>query len=339
MRSKQWALGTALAMFPWVVHAGGVTVYGIADAFVETANAGQGTVTRVESGGIAQSRLGFTGQEDLGGGLKAIFTLESGFAYDTGRTGSAFWSRQAFVGLSSGQWGTLTLGHQETPLFLTTYAFDAFGLGNSGNYWNLSQYNNFWVDNAVVYETPVWSGFTARLFYAPSEQASGVGSGVGGYRAGSVSYSRGPLNVVASFDEQAIRGGKPDARHATVGGSYDFEVLKLFLGFESMKNADPVEAPNRDARLATVGVHVPVTSTGKVVASFTRRDDRSDADRDAAQWALGYFESLSKRTTLYTTYGQIHNQNGGTFGIGYTPIAVVAGHAVKSLQVGVNHTF
>lgn len=335
MRSKQLALGTALALSPWLAHAEGVTVYGIADVFVEAASAGRGTLTRVESGGIAQSRLGFTGQEDLGGGLKAIFTLESGFAYDTGGTGSAFWSRQAFVGLSSKDWGMLTLGHQETPLFLTTYAFDAFGLGNSGNYWNLSQYSNFWVNNTVVYETPVWAGFSARLFYAPSEQSSGVGR----YTAASVNYTSGPLNVVASYDEQVIRSSGPDAKHATVGGSYDFRVLKLFLGLESIKDADPVEARNHDARLATVGLHVPVTGTGKAVASVTKRDDKSDADQDATQWAVGYFESLSKRTTLYTTYGQINNKNGGTFGIGYTPIEVAAGHTVRSFQVGINHTF
>ena len=229
MKRKQLALSIVLALSPWLAQAEGVTVYGIADVFVEAANAGHGTVTRVESGGIAQSRLGFTGQEDLGGGLKALFTLESGFSLDTGSTSSAFWSRQAYAGLSSRDWGTLTLGHQETPLFLTTYAFDAFGLGNSGNYWNLSQYNNFWVDNVVAYETPGWAGFTGRLFYAPSEQASGIGR----YTAGSGSYTRGPLNLVASYDAQVVRSSGPDAKHITVGGSYDFQVIKLFAGFES----------------------------------------------------------------------------------------------------------
>lgn len=335
MRSTQLTLSTMLVLSPLLAQAEGVTVYGIADVFVEAARAGQGTITRVESGGIAQSRLGFTGQEDLGGGLKAIFTLESGFAYDTGSTGSAFWSRQAFVGLGDKDWGTLTLGHQETPLFLTTYAFDAFGLGNSGNYWNLSQYSNFWVDNVVAYETPVWGGFSARLFYAPSEQASGIGR----YTAASVNYTRGPLNIVASYDEQTILSSGKAAVHATVGGSYDFRVLKLFAGFESIKDAAPVEASNHDARLGTVGMHVPVTGTGKVVASITHRDDRSAARQDATQWAAGWFESLSKRTTLYTTYGQIQNKNGGTFGIGYTPITVAAGHTVQSLQLGINHTF
>ena len=70
-----------------------------------------------------------------------------------------------------------------------------------------------------------------------------------------------------------------------------------------------------------------------------RSDDRSAANQDASQWAVGYFESLSKRTTLYSTFGQIHNKNGGTFGIGYAPVQVAAGHTVQSLQVGINHTF
>jgi predicted porin len=317
-------------------QASSVTVYGIVDLFTEFGNAGKGTVTRVESGGIAQTRLGFTGREDLGGGLGAEFTLESGFAADTGSTGTNFWSRQAHVGLTDKSLGALRIGHQYTPLFLTTYAFDAFGLGTAGNFWNLSQYGNFWQDNAIVYETPDWSGLSARALYAPSEKG---GSGQGKYSALSLSYNAGPLQLVGSFDKRGVVANGPQASYLALGGTYDFTVAKLFFGLQTVKHAEPAEAVNADARIYSLGVHVPVSATGKVAASYTWRDDRSAANQGASQIALGYYHALSKRTTLYTAASRISNKNGGALGIGYTPLAVTAGHSAQALQFGINHNF
>lgn len=313
-----------------------VTVYGIVDLFAEIGNAGHGTVSRLESGGIAQSRLGFTGREDLGGGLAAEFTLESGFAADTGTTGSAFWSRQSHVGLSHRQWGAVRFGHQYTPLFLTTLAFDAFGLGTAGNFWNLSQYGNFWQDNAVVVETPSWGGLSLRGLWSPSEQS---GSRVGRYAALSADWRVGPWQLVASYDQRGVQPGAQAARYVAVGGNVDLTVAKLFFGAQTVRHAAPAEALNDDARLYTAGVHVPVGASGRVAASYGRRDDRSAADQDASQWALGYFHSLSKRTTLYSVAGRLGNGAGGVLGIGYTPLPVLPGHAAKALQFGLQHTF
>lgn len=341
---KQTKLGVAATLVASLIvphlaqaqSASSVTVYGIVDLFTEIGSAGKGTVTRVESGGIAQTRLGFTGHEDLGQGLGAEFTLESGFGADTGTTGSAFWSRQAHVGLIDKKLGALRFGHQYTPLFLTTYAFDTFGLGTAGNFWNLSQYGNFWQDNAVVYETPDWSGFSARTLFAPSEKN---GSKVGQYSAVSASYNAGPLLLVGSYDKRGVVAGGPQASYTALGGTYDFNVAKLFFGLQTVKHAEPAETINRDARIYSVGVHVPVSQAGKVAASYTSRDDRSAANQGATQIALGYYHSLSKRTILYTAASRISNKDGGALGIGYTPLAVEAGHSAQALQFGINHNF
>ncbi len=334
------ALATAALAAPSLAQAeaqaSSVTIYGIVDLFTEFGNAGKGTVTRVESGGIAQTRLGFTGREDLGGGLGAEFTLESGFAADTGSTGANFWSRQAHVGLTGKSFGALRFGHQYTPLFLTTYAFDAFGLGTAGNFWNLSQYGNFWQDNAVVYETPDWNGLSARALYAPSEKA---GSGQGKYSALSLSYNAGPLQLVGSFDKRGVVANGPQASYLALGGTYDFTAFKLFFGLQTVQHAEPLEAVNADARIYSLGVHVPVSAAGKVAVSYTSRDDRSTANQDANQLALGYYHSLSKRTTLYTAASQISNKNDGALGIGYTPLSVTPGHSTRALQFGIQHTF
>ena len=109
------ALALALAGLPTVGHAqSSVTLYGILDAGVTYAsNTGGSHVVRFDDGISYGNRWGLKGTEDLGGGLSAVFALESGFKIGTGRLilGGAQFGRQAYVGLS-GRWGTVSFGNQ-----------------------------------------------------------------------------------------------------------------------------------------------------------------------------------------------------------------------------------
>jgi len=110
-----------------------VTLYGVIDNVIDVSNQGGGTIKKLQSGGAYGSRLGFTGSEDLGDGLAAVFTLEMGISTDTGvlQQGGRAFGRQAFVGLA-GKWGSLTLGRQYAPQFYTLAAR-----------WNLQLPNTF----------------------------------------------------------------------------------------------------------------------------------------------------------------------------------------------------
>ena len=97
-----------------------VTLYGVADAWIgqtSTTNAAGTKLkqNKIDSGGFNGSRLGFKGTEDLGGGLKAVFTAEDGYDISTGTSlqGGALFGRQAFVGLAGG-FGQVTLGRHYT---------------------------------------------------------------------------------------------------------------------------------------------------------------------------------------------------------------------------------
>lgn len=115
-----------------------VTMYGVVDlpigyannlaASAPTINPVTGVETRQPganrfgiqgAGGMSGSRWGIRGVEDLGGGLKALFVLESGFAADTGQVNraGAMFSRRAFVGLQSSSLGQISLGRQNTSLY------------------------------------------------------------------------------------------------------------------------------------------------------------------------------------------------------------------------------
>jgi predicted porin len=92
-----------------------VTLYGMVDNGLSYAsNSGGSHQYNMSSGVLSGSRFGLLGSEDLGGGLKAIFTLENGFDVNSGKAsqGGLMFGRRAFVGLSSSRFGTITLGRQ-----------------------------------------------------------------------------------------------------------------------------------------------------------------------------------------------------------------------------------
>ena len=83
------------------------------------------------------------------------------------------------------------------------------------------------------------------------------------------------------------------------------------------------------------GATVPF-GANKVLVSYVRKDDRTAANQDAHQWALGYLHSLSKRTDLYAAYAKISNSNGAGYTVGS---AIEAGSGDSAFQFGTRHSF
>ncbi|WP_345814625.1 porin [Paraburkholderia sp. PREW-6R] len=150
-----------------------VTLYGVIDEGVNyTNNAGRGHVYELTSGYAQGSRWGLKGSEELGGGLKAIFQLENGFDVNSGRLnqGGRLFGRQAFVGLSADNYGSLTFGRQYDSmvdyLAQTTANGNWAGLLFSHPYDNDNTDNSFRLDNAVKYTSPSLSGFQFGGMYS-----------------------------------------------------------------------------------------------------------------------------------------------------------------------------
>jgi outer membrane protein OmpU len=130
---KKYLTGFAMLTAMSGAHAqSSVTLYGLIDAgLTYISNEGGSHLFEFQDGANFGSRIGFKGSEDLGGGLKAIFQLENGFTLGTGqlRNNGALFGRQAFVGLASDHYGTLTMGNQYdfiadyiTPFNINGYA-------------------------------------------------------------------------------------------------------------------------------------------------------------------------------------------------------------------------
>ena len=186
-----------------------VTLYGLIDAGIAyTNNVGGSGRVALTSGNISGSRFGLRGAEDLGGGLKAIFVLENGFNVANGTLGQStangqrMFGRQAFVGLSSNLYGTVTLGRQYdttvdfvSPLSGTTGTFGDSGFAHPYDNDNLQHTIRF--NNAVKYTSNNYNGFKFGGMYAFSNSANGFAMNRA-YSAGAT-YNYGPLNVAAGY--------------------------------------------------------------------------------------------------------------------------------------------
>lgn len=179
MKKKLAIAAAVAATFATASYAqSSVTLYGIVDAgFTYTTNVNNSANYALTSGNIQASRWGLRGVEDLGGGLKTIFTLESGFNVANGQQNGGLFNRQSFVGLTHGQYGTLTFGRQFDSMIDYIGPMTAVGTWG-GNYMahlmdNDDLNGTFSLNNSIKYTSPNLSGFQFGGLYAFSNNANG----------------------------------------------------------------------------------------------------------------------------------------------------------------------
>jgi len=180
-----------------------VTLYGVTDEAIQYgSNVGGGSQVAAESGTMSGSRWGVKGAEDLGSGLKAIFQLENGFNLSNGALGNGGreFGRQAFVGLTSKQYGTLTLGRQYDPLTDLEQGITGDGVfgaffttpGDADNNDNSLRFNN-----VVKYLSPSFAGLQFEGMYALGGVAGDATAGSAW--GGAVAYSMSGLNLAGGY--------------------------------------------------------------------------------------------------------------------------------------------
>ncbi len=346
MYLKTTALAVAALASTAAFAQSNVTIYGIADVGFshrgDNRTAGVGSRSSVDSGQQSDTRLGFRGTEDLGNGLTAVFTLETGIAADNGGftlSGLAF-GRQSFAGLSSTTLGTLLAGRQYSPQFTLLSATDPFAVGTVGkanNIYNVtSRYNNL-----VKYVSPNFGGFGITAGYTNSglQNESAVQATTEDRKVWMISpvYSNGPLMVGVNFHQEKGSASNAKTKVWDLAASYDLKVAKLAAayGTQAISTANSGWAAS-DAKSYLLGATVPVGVAGNVLVSYSQR--KADFNNQkASQWALGYTHDLSKRTNLYAVYADISNKNGATAdtgdnantGLGYQ----------NGFQLGMRHKF
>ncbi|MGF6903573.1 porin [Paraburkholderia sp. GAS348] len=184
-----------------------VTLYGIIDEGIDyTNNSGGHSIWHMQDGtydGVYGSRWGLSGSEDLGGGLSAVFKIESGFSTENGKMlqGGRLFGRQSYVGISDNRFGTVTLGRQYDSI--VDYLQPMTGLGNFGGA-NVhggdidNTVNSFRVDNAVKYTSPNLNGLKFGGLYSFTN-TNAPGRGTTGLWSVGATYSVGGLNVAGAY--------------------------------------------------------------------------------------------------------------------------------------------
>jgi general bacterial porin, GBP family len=353
-----------------------VTIYGVVDTFAQYLNNGGRTSYSERSGGATGSQIGFTGREDLGGGLQARFDIETGYNVNNGSLfadTTALFYRQAWVGLFDRKYGSLTFGRQYQPTFTVGYGADPFRLNEVLSPLSAAvlaidrntlatQNTTGRTSNAMLYQSPNLGGAQLYAMYAfaatvtqPVPASTGnvldVAATYTGYglyagfayqsqRPGTESIAVGPfssLNLVAT-------------EHFTGALAYRFGIanVQLLYTYARPDNAPPGSAAAlagaaHPVSIAEIGTTVQATPQDVIEIAGLERNVRGSHDNTPGI-ELGYDHLVSKRTSLYLRAGYM--KNNGTATTSWPGIQVVTSTGAPDFDtsqtlvaVGITHRF
>ncbi len=340
-----------------------VTIYGVVDLGITHASGSAASITKMTSGNVNSSRLGFKGVEDLGNGLKTTFVLEGDVAPNSGTgttnpyaaaaastnnttttgSGGFTFNRQATVGLS-GSFGEVRLGRDYTPTFAVDAIYDPFGVNGSGTnaiFVNglAASVNHLRASNSVSYFLPGnLGGFSGQVMVATNNVAT-TGAAVqddGKYTGGNIGYANGPLSVhlaTAKFTLSTVG----DVSTNSFGAAYDLGVAKLSYEYSTDKKG--ALAFNNKVTGNLFGVSAPL-GNGVLRASYVTRKVTQDGrgEDSLGQASIGYLYNLSPRTGLYATYSDVSNKGLSAVAPNLNSVTA-AGKSASAYDVGIRHSF
>lgn len=346
MFKKSLAAVAVLAAFAGSAYAADVTMYGRVDLGLRFTNtdadvAGQDDVNKFEmaSGNYAGNRFGLKGEEDLGNGMKVGFVLENGFTADDGKMNNdnRLFGRQASLHLK-GSFGEVAFGR----MGIMNSTAGTFGIGQLSaletGWGDVGNQEFIWgagfsarYDNMVTYATPEFAGAKVIAQYSFKNDNVKDEKGVEGkpttdrYAGIGATYDANnfALRLIVDTINKASgpnKGDVDDTVRVTVGGSYDFGVVKPFLAASYFKDGSMVKLAGIDSKLTgnydgygvVLGANAPLFGgTLKATAGYLKAEEQNVADsvaKDVDRFIVGagYEYKLSKRTVVYADagYGQ-----------------------------------
>lgn len=346
-----------------------VQIYGAAGASVSSRSnqgADGGSVQEVSNNVLIPSIMGFRGQEDLGGGMQAVFRFEKSIALDTGVAGrpatGSFWDRQSFVGLQSA-WGSVTLGRQFHAMIDRVVRTN--DINNAGMLtvhhtpmvlYGVNRFAGFdnRVDNAIKYRRDSPTGMQYGLSYSMGEVSSSAE--LGSSYSADIAYVDPKYNIGAGLvnynAKTVVTGTDKPAQHQmlVVGGSMTMGSLRPYLSFyrATTDNAANAAAPEQVNNIWNLGLRwtpkpgvdlraAYYTDKGRALNNVAGRDGRKDSLVLVGQMAL------SKRTLLNAVWANNRLSDGYRLEPVYnsqlfgTPAPTT--NSVNHLSLGLVHIF
>jgi predicted porin len=331
-----------------------VTLYGTVDGGLLYTSKTPNAVTGQNAGsqfsmidsGLSASQFGLKGNEDLGGGLKASFELESGISIANGgyndSNGNLF-GRQAWVALSDERFGEVKVGLQYSPFFLAIYDSDPRDLSQFGSglitYADNVILTGIFNANAVSYTSPKIAGFQGSMMVALGGEAGDFQAGR--QYSGSLKYEHAGLMVNASiYDGNA--GGTADTpvpttvafEGRTLGAAYRFGALTAKASFVNYKVAGAFNANVYGGGLDYLARPDLDINGGVWVTS-----DRDNSTNHSVMGAVGANYLVSRETTLYAQFGMVNNHGSMNTGLSVDGELTGVEGTTTGVDVGIRHTF
>ena len=355
---------------PDIANAQTVTLYGVISTGLQyVSNSGGGKLFQMANGGMMQPRFGLKGDEDLGGGSHAIFTLENGFNIANGAMSGGMFGRQAFVGLSNVSMGQLTIGRQYEEMTgslwwaLSANAFSGIGahIGDNDNMFLTNRFNN-----SIRYQSPNLWGWTLAGMYAFSNSTTwGNNNGF----SFSANYAKGPLrfgtamtqfnrhsnanpsNVTSGavdgtgwgfsspFVLNSAGAGVEQQRIIGVGGGYDLGRMNLTANYTNVL-FNYSDTTGLRLQNAEVAASIHITPAWIVGATYIYTWGKFSTDRKPAwhQIDLGTLHSLSKRTDVFVTAIYQKAAGDAPFAEIYS-LSKSSGKSQVMAEIGMRHRF
>lgn len=348
-----------------------VTLYGIIDAGIAyTNNSGGHSQFQASSGNLQGGRWGLRGSEDLGGGMKTIFVLENGFNVFNGKLnqGGAEFGRQAYVGVSSNRFGTVTLGRQYDPIQDYVWQYQAamtwavFGAIHPGDLDNQNGSNR--MNNSVKFRSVSYSGLTFGGAYS----LGGIAGDVTRNQIWSVgaNYAHGPFSAGIAFldardpnysyfgntpsasttasnmSASRVYSGYASAKSEQIfiaGASYQIDAATISATYSNTQFKDigalaglPAVGAGGDAKFhdAELNVRYMVRPNFLIGVGYNYTKGYGVNDAQYQQGVLGTDYFLSKRTDLYADV--VYQHASGTDSTGTRAVAQITDLSASSTQ-------
>lgn len=322
-----------------------VSIYGIVDQSFSTFDNGSTNINRSLSSLLSSGRLGFTGTEDLGGGMKAIYVVENSLAGDTGAVGAG--DRQLNVQLQ-GAFGNVTIGrvsHRATDVDVSTSRAGNLGTTLTDRTTDAGVKLDALGDKraaSVVWTSPAINGFQAQVGYAAND-ANDKTEGYDLLTTLHLQYSAGPLTAqIAQATNEA--SATVNNKQTSFGIRYDLGMIDIGLAAGSYDPSSAAAGDKYSWNILSAAVPMGNGLTLHGVLN-TAKQDNTAGNEKATATTVAVTKAMSKRTTVYAGYQSVDNKPNAAFthtSTGFTTAtssALTAGNDLSAAFVGVRHTF
>ena len=339
--------------------------YGFYSAPDNAAGVGRNSTDQLNSGA---SRIGFRGEEKLGGGLSAWFQCESDlrFLSGSGRNSGSWCDRNSALGMK-GSWGNFFVGQWDSPIKQVTSAtrmLNETGVLGAQHLLLTHQDENYSTRNlnSINYASPNMNGFSingqfttenpARDTLSTNNAAEWRHLGLNGI------YKNGPWTAGlgwSSIENQGITGTAVDGRDDTayaLGINYQWNVLKFGFVFTSVESERGAAGPSQERDSYNFALDWNLAGPGLVRFGVTHAGETDIGAAcatcgSATQYQISYLHSFSKRTTGTIGFVILDNGGGGVYNLqaqgqdvpGTAASLIQPGEKASAFMIGLQHTF